>query len=269
MIDYPTNTTFTSNAVPISNYPTQFVFTMQDVLNDSISLAFSQPSAGSNSMSYHVEFPSATMSNQNYPLNAISHDVYPSPDKLYDTRIQYVYIDALSPSNIPTGNLWDILDTWTVQGASVPASDQHIILIQPRSLGFLWKPSEPHTMQTQFTVEDIKNHRLFYIPYESGAMSNESVQVRVAYQNTVSPLYPLAWKNYVSHIIQPVAIPRTVVGDTLRTLQDIPRSAGMIQDGVAWTSLCNVVMPRNTDYPLGVSTMLYQLSIFSDRVYSR
>jgi hypothetical protein len=158
--------------------------------------------------------------------------------------------------NLPSGAIWAAFDGCKVQGSSVNRASIKVYVVSQVTKGFLWNELYPNDIATRFSLADIDANRIHFVPYNKDNLDNENVDVRFVYDGTMSPLYTLTIKNYVSRFT------KVAVNPTLRypiaPVVNFPRSKGLISDNVQW-SPTSVSLPFQGHVPWTPITPTMQL----------
>lgn len=115
--------------------------------------------------------------------------------------------------------------------------------------GYLYSSNQAYhmgcNMVNKLTYQELCEDKLLYIPYIPMALSNDTMEGFFQYSNIVSPIYTLPIKNYWSRW-GPLVVPMNNVNfeDTsvynnpnayAYYTSNLPRSYGMVQDGIVWS----------------------------------
>jgi len=143
------------------------------------------------------------------------------------------------------GSLWEYLRQNTQFRPEIRDTTLHIL--QPPTHGYFLTSNTasaiPHPCSS-YTYETLRdpNTRVYYIPYSPMSLSNDSFQIFFSYSNVSSPIYTISLKNYWSRwseLVIPVHNEKFYESDLNNTFyyptSQLPRSAGMVQDGITWS----------------------------------
>lgn len=227
---------------------TPWIFTMADEL-PRVEFLQSNVTMMDQSVIYDVYETDGVTSNvirtsQEYILKPYTHHAFMGGDQAsQDAVIRYQQLgNQIHPSNVLAGQVFAEWKTLDVQGHAVNSADVDFIITQGPQRGYFWSENVPSSnLCTVFPWEDVLNHRIHYTPYDPalGAMSNEhALKARLRYQDVVSPEFTWDWKNYISLFPQRT-VQITAKEDVMRTISfsEIPKSYGLIQDGITWTPI--------------------------------
>ena len=210
-------------------------FTMQDVINEDIYVAFDTKSTCNISYTVSSSTGGVVLNNQSFSLHAYEHNAYEQPRMAQDAYLGWQEIGEDEGSNIRNGTIWSSFESLYLQGEPILPDNVHLQLVTPLERGFLWVPDRPYTMMTDITWSQLQQNKVRYVPYEVGDTSNEIARWRLRIDNVaeLSPEYVIPWKNYVSHFPSAATNVASSMEETRRIVAPTV-SPGLSQDGIAW-----------------------------------
>lgn len=245
------------------------LFTIDDVLASSIyvSVTDCSPTAPSAFFTYDVTFddevtivyPSLT-----FDIRSYYHIAFPRASEEVGSRLRIQQLGTMPHvSNVLDGGLWNrVADLNTKDAGTVQPEDLKLIFDAPLQYGFLWNETTQQQTPTYVLLNDLQENRIHYVPYQSNVIPNEQALVRFVYENTASPEYTIDIKNYISRF-PVIAIDTTVRSSLARQVNVpllVPRSQGLISDGVSWTPSQPITLAQQTIAPLLSSNIATSLS---------
>jgi hypothetical protein len=159
-------------------------------------------------------------------------------------------------SNIIKGSSFNQIDGLLEQGVPIIRSNVDIYVAQRSNIGFFWNENAPHEVASRFKLSDVDSNHIHFIPYDSSNLGNTPITVQLLYNSNMSPIYPCTLRNYVSRFPN-IAISPTVRAQHTWSTSNIPKSQGLVADGMYWSpSLISI--PYEDKY---TASNIYALSL--------
>jgi hypothetical protein len=210
-------------------------FSIRDVISGNVKVAFTS------NVPTFFKYNTSSTTNNTFQLIPYSYYAYPSvrivgPQSMVlyklgddDLGIRH-YHDANSP-------FWDFLVNMQTQGIRVDPDDilVHIVSTPPSS-GFLWNIAKGDYIASSFTLRDIMSDLIYFIPYNPDYIPNITMQIKIQYQNTLSPSYSLTIRNWYSRFKRFSSSTTFRNRDVFDVNNDVSMSSqGFTADGLSWS----------------------------------
>lgn len=240
-------------------------FTMQDVLNKIVRVSVLDPALEA-SFNYNVVDAEGVQTEHVFGFRPYRHISFPTPDEVASDsnviRVESIG-NAEGISNILTGPIWSyISDLKTPAFEVVPLSNVEMCFTTLPKDGLLWDRTQALRLPICMPLSQLRDHDIYYIPFNPLRIPNETVKVRLLYETTASPEYTLYIKNYVSRFPQIAYDPtvREAAGRQITLSNIIPRSDGLVEDGFRWYPDQPIDSTQQTQSPLLTKTITASLS---------
>ena len=224
-------------------------FTMQEVYDYRIYLQFPTNATYAN-VTFDVKRGIETLyQGEQLSILTVSHIAYP-PLALQQTPLELSFT-SLGYDLTYQSQLSDIFTqwfgSWIYDNQSVPLENIYVTACASPEHGYFILKDDanaiPHVVH-EFTLHDLQQNRLRYVPRIPGNLVEETVPMRICYKDTWSPSYDLVLRHYVSHFY-PYGLNVSHYDVSDRSVITPNRSISMIQKGFSWTTSCNMVIDHN------------------------
>ena len=231
MTTYSYNNIFTMsnnaiwNNLNYSQNPYLFV-SYNDIINNNILLQTSEdyPLTNNDYLEFKIN-NSSTITTVNIPFSMYNTSPttsisYPVSSTLTNSALYCVGIDTISYSNQLIGNFWSTLNT-TIINNGLNASDVYIYAYSLNN-GFLWTPRLVNNILTRFTLDNLRNNTIRYIPFnpDISVLNNDVLKFYISYNNgTISSLYTLSLSPFITRFHRGSLINTGVNSVTTRTIK--------------------------------------------------
>ena len=187
---------------------------------------------------------------QIFPVATYYFNSYPNPKTTIKSSFDMFGIDNISYSNLLVGEFWNIIKNLNVQNAT--ANPQNIsIIVSSLNNGFLWNTNYNNDIQTVFTLDDLLNNSIRYIPFNPNidTLDTDILVFNISYTDgSLSPIYTINLNPYISRFYQGSVINTGVYSTLTRSILPPVCSKAFVKNNIQWLLRSSSTVEQNCLY---------------------